>query len=297
MEQQHVLGVHGIKQGMTSQRELTKSWRDALERGVNQLQSPTVPLAERALVPTLRVPHWSALLADDDGRLSTQEGLPDETTPYTADEESFVVQALDDLLTPQERAQAAHVDPTTLGVIKVPARITQRAITLDRRKPDGLVGKLIRVLREVHTYLTDPDLAADVRKHVLQDADEHTTVLIGHSLGSVIAYDMLRYEELAAPGTAGAAVHTLVTCGSPLAIPTVQRGLGISEGRLAGTAPHIRWINVFDPGDVVTGGAGLALAADGVTDFAVSNGVRDPHAATKYLRTAPVARAVTTAGS
>ncbi|MEU0786828.1 endopeptidase [Streptomyces sp. NPDC006173] len=282
---------------MTSQRELTKSWRDALERGVNELQSPIALSADKAPVPTLRVPHWSALLADDDGRLSTREGLPGETTPYTADEETFVVQALDDLLTPQERADAEHVDPTTLGVIKVPARITQRAMTLDRRKPGGLVSKLIRVLREVHTYLTDPDLARNVRKHVLQDADEHTTVLIGHSLGSVIAYDLLRYEEIAAPGTAGAAVHTFVTCGSPLAIPTVQRGLGIEEGRLALSTPHIRWINVFDPGDVVTGGAGLVLTADRVTDFAVSNGVRDPHAATRYLRTTPVARAVTHAGS
>ncbi|ARH94965.1 endopeptidase [Streptomyces sp. MOE7] len=282
---------------MTSQRELTKSWRDALERGVGQLQSSIALPAARVPVPALQVPHWSALLADGDDRLSTRNALPDEATPFTADEEAFVVQALDDLLTPAERAYAAQVDPTTLGVIKVPARITQRVVALDRRKPDGAVSKLIKVLREVHTYLTETELAGRVRKHVLQAADDHTTVLIGHSLGSVIAYDLLRYKELAAPGTIGAAVHTLVTCGSPLGIPTVQRGMGICEGQLDAIAPRIRWINVFDPGDVVTGGAGLALTADAVTDVEVANGARDPHAATKYLRSAPIARAATASWS
>ncbi|MGW0875267.1 endopeptidase [Streptomyces sp. NPDC002740] len=293
MGQQHVLGVHGIGQGKTSQRELTKSWRDALDRGVNLLHGGATPTAEDMSAPLLKVPHWSALLVDDGGGLSTREAFPDDATPFTADEEAFVVQALDDLLTPQERAYAAQVDPTTLGLVKVPPSITRRAIAYDRRQPGGRASKIIHSLREVHTYLTEPDLADRVRQYVLESADAHTTVLIGHSLGSVIAYDLLRREEIAAPGTAGAAVHTFVTCGSPLAIPTVQRGMGITGGRLAQIAPHLRWINVFDPDDAVTGAAGLALTTDQVRDAEVDNGRLDPHAAVKYLRTLPVARAVT----
>jgi hypothetical protein len=291
--QQYVLGVHGIGQAKTSQRELTKSWRDALERGVKLLHGGATPMAKSMPVPVLEVPHWSALLADDEGGLSTREAFPGDATPFTAAEEAFIVQALDDLLTPQERAYAAQVDPTTLGLVKVPPSITQRAIAYDQRKPGSLVSKLIRVLREVHTYLTEPGLADQVRQYVLKSADAHTTVLIGHSLGSVIAYDLLRHGEIAAPGTAGAAVHTFVTCGSPLAIPTVQRGMGITDGRLTQIAPHLRWINVFDPDDAVTGAAGLALATDQVRDVEVDNGRLDPHAAVKYLRSAPVARAVT----
>ncbi|MGA5605120.1 endopeptidase [Streptomyces griseoincarnatus] len=290
--QQHVLGVHGIRQGKTSQRELAKSWRDALERGVEQLHSLDA-LKEKSIHPTLQVPHWAALLAEDTGRLSTGHALPDDETPFTAAEEEFIVQALDDLLTPAERAYASQVDPTTLGMVKVPPRITQRAIAYDRSHPDGRVNALIHRLREVHVYLTEPELASQIRKHVLQGAEARTTVLIGHSLGSVIAYDLLRYEEIAAPGTAGPAVHTFVTCGSPLAIPTIQRGMGLSDGQLAPIASHIRWVNVFDPDDAVTGGAGLTGAADQVTDIEVDNGIRDPHAAPKYLRTDAVARAVT----
>ncbi|MFJ6438823.1 endopeptidase [Streptomyces sp. NPDC091416] len=293
MGQQHVLGVHGIGQGKTSQRQLTKSWRDALDRGVKLLHGGATPMAEGMLAPVLKVPHWSALLVDDGGGLSTREAFPDEATPFTADEEAFIVQALDDLLTPKERAYAAQVDPTTLGLPKVPPSITRRAIAYDRRKPGGRASKLILSLREVHAYLTEPDLAGLVRKHVLESADGHTTVLIGHSLGSVIAYDLLRHEEIAAPGTACGAVHTLITCGSPLAIPTVQRGMGITDGRLTQIAPHLRWINVFDPDDAVTGAAGLALTTDQVRDVEVDNGRLDPHAAVKYLRTLPVARAVT----
>ncbi|ULR47854.1 endopeptidase [Streptomyces deccanensis] len=294
--QQHVLGVHGIRQGKTSQRELAKSWRDALERGVEQLHGSEA-LNAKSTHPTLQLPHWATLLAEDTGRLSTRHVLPDDETPFTAAEEEFIVQALDDLLTPEERAYADQVDPTTLGMVKVPPRITQRAIAYDRRQPDGRVYALIHRLREVHVYLTEPELASQIRKYVLQGADDRTTVLLGHSLGSVIAYDLLRYEEIAAPGTAGMAVHTFVTCGSPLAIPTIQRGMGLSDGLLAPIASHIRWVNVFDPDDVVTGGAGLAGVAERVTDIEVDNGIRDPHAAPRYLRTRPVARAVTAAWS
>lgn len=161
--QQHVLGVHGIGQGKTSQRELTKSWRDALQRGVQRLHGDALT-AKSVLVPTVQVPHWSALLSNDSGELSTRDVLPDDSTPFTADEEAFVVQALDDLLTPEERAYAAQVDSTTLGIIKVPPSITRRAVAYDRRKPGGLVSRLVRVLREVHMYLTEPDLAEEVRK-------------------------------------------------------------------------------------------------------------------------------------
>ncbi|KJS63893.1 endopeptidase [Streptomyces rubellomurinus] len=294
MERQHVLGVHGIRQGRTSQRELTKDWTEALERGVGGLRSTADSQDRPPAVPAVEVPHWTALLAQKTGSLSGGDLVPTDLTPFTADEEAFVSQALDDLLTSEERAYAARTDPTTLGLPKLwPASVTRIAMAYDRRKPGGAVAKLIGALREVHLYLTRSDLAAQVRAHVTEAASEHTSVLIGHSLGSVIAYDLIRRGEIAAPGAAGAALHTFVTCGSPLAIPTVRRGLAVPDGEAMALPPHIRWVNVFDPGDVITGGAGLAAAAPAVLDVHVDNGRIDPHAATRYLRTVPVARAVT----
>ncbi|MFJ4674049.1 endopeptidase [Kitasatospora purpeofusca] len=294
MERQRVLGVHGIWQGRTSRRELTKDWTEALERGVGALHGTPEAQGGAPPVPAVEVPHWTALLAKATGRLSGDDVLPTDLTPFTSDEEAFVVQALDDLLSSEERAYAARTDPTTLGLPKLwPASVTRLAMAYDRRKPGGAVAKLIGALREVHLYLTRSDLAAQVRAHVSEAASERTSVLIGHSLGSVIGYDLIRRAELAAPGPTGTALHTFVTCGSPLAIPTVRRGLAIPDGKAIVLPPHIRWVNVFDPGDIITGGAGLASAAATVIDVQVDNGRIDPHAATRYLRTVPVARAVT----
>ncbi|MFB6887719.1 endopeptidase [Kitasatospora sp. NPDC056327] len=294
VDRQHVLGVHGIWQGRTSRRELTKDWTEALERGVGGLRGTADARGSVPSVPAVEVPHWTALLAKSTGSLSGDDLLPTDLTPFTADEEAFVAQALDDLLSSEERAYAARTDPTTLGLPKLwPASVTRLAMAYDRRKPGGAVAKLIGALREVHLYLTRSDLAAQVRAHVSEAASERTSVLIGHSLGSVIGYDLIRRAELATPGGTGTALHTFVTCGSPLAIPAVRRGLAVPDGEAMVLPPHIRWVNVFDPGDIITGGAGLAAEAATVIDVQVDNGRIDPHAATRYLRTVPVVRAAT----
>ncbi|WP_329353785.1 endopeptidase [Streptomyces anulatus] len=294
MEQQHIVGVHGIKQGRTSRRELIKDWNKALNRGITALHGQDVVRSDPRLIPTLEIPHWSSLLARGADRLGPSDFFPDDSTALTADEEAFIVEAMDDLLTPQERALAEELDPTTLGLPKLPPSVTRRAMVYDRRTPDGVVGKLITRLREVRFYLKHPNLASEVQEHVVKAfSDDTATVVIGHSLGSVIAYDLIRQEQIAAPGTAGTAVHTFVTCGTPLGIPAVRRAMNIPEPELLAMPAHIKWLNVYDPDDVVTGAAGLALGARNVTDVEVDNGNIDPHAAQAYLRTIPVARAAT----
>ena len=67
-------------------------------------------------------------------------------------------------------------------------------------------------------------------------------ILLGHSLGSVVAYDALsEHPGLPASG--------LITLGSPLGLPTVRRRL-----RTRRFPPGVaRWVNVYDPRDFVTG--------------------------------------------
>ncbi|MEU5485448.1 hypothetical protein [Streptomyces mirabilis] len=61
--QQHIVGVHGIKQGRTSQRELIKDWNKALNRGITALHGQDAVRTDPRLTPTLEIPHWSSLLA------------------------------------------------------------------------------------------------------------------------------------------------------------------------------------------------------------------------------------------
>jgi pimeloyl-ACP methyl ester carboxylesterase len=112
-------------------------------------------------------------------------------------------------------------------------------------------------LDDVESYFGDAhlrSLALDrVEEAVLATGDE--VILLGHSLGSVVTYDLLRQRP-------GLPVRGLITLGSPLGLPTVRRRL---HGRRFpdGVA---RWVNVFDPRDFVTGAEMLRdhyPAADG----------------------------------
>ena len=108
--------------------------------------------------------------------------------------------------------------------------------------------------------------------------------MIGHSLGSVVAYEYLcRYQP--------SSVELLVTLGSPLGIPNLvfdrltpapAGGAGAWPGTVAG------WVNVADPDDIVALRKQLAGLFPGprrgtaVDDRLVDNGDQ-PHAIDRYL--------------
>lgn len=84
----------------------------------------------------------------------------------------------------------------------------------------------------------------------LSHADVHGVVLVGHSLGSVIAYDTV-IEELGKEN--GRRIVALVTMGSPLGwvseIRNVEKGVDPSAAQVA--VKDIPWINFWDAGDPV----------------------------------------------
>jgi hypothetical protein len=114
----------------------------------------------------------------------------------------------------------------------------------------AMVADLVQVRR----YFTEPDIRAAAQQQVLGAVDDNTRVLVGHSLGSVVAYEALcAHPEWP--------VHTLVTLGSPLGIrhlifdrlqPTPLPPIDGSDcgvGHWPGNAKT--WVNVADDGDVV----------------------------------------------
>jgi hypothetical protein len=138
---------------------------------------------------------------------------------------------------------------------------------------------LIGDLKQVHSYLHDSVIRDDVQQRVARCITPETRVLIGHSLGSIVAYEAL----CAHPDWP---VHTLVTLGSPLGIrnlifdrlrPPPRNGAGAWPGG----AKH--WVNIADGGDVVALVKGLRVLFDGtVDDRLIYNGAR-AHDATPYL--------------
>jgi hypothetical protein len=112
-----------------------------------------------------------------------------------------------------------------------------------------------RLLHEASRYLKDRDgVGAAVRgvlRATLESAwsDGAAVLLIGHSLGSVIAYDTL--WELTHVQRSPGEVALLVTLGSPLATRFVQRSVQGAGATGAGRYPHNvrRWVNLTARGD------------------------------------------------
>lgn len=101
---------------------------------------------------------------------------------------------------------------------------------------------VIRSLVQVTRYLREPRVRDAVQARVAEQIDESTRVLIGHSLGSVIAF-----EAACRPGRP---LPLLVTLGSPLGLRTIV------YDRLRPQPPRFpeqvsRWVNVSADDDLV----------------------------------------------
>ncbi|MDO5753202.1 hypothetical protein [Arthrobacter sp.] len=138
-------------------------------------------------------------------------------------------------------------------------------------------------LRQVTRYLTDPGLHTEIQNRVLAQIGPETKIIIGHSLGSVIAYEI-----------AATHLHTplplLLTLGSPLGLRSVI------YDRLNPQPPVYpnqvrRWVNIADRNDLVAAEPNLtplfsaSRPSDAVLEsgWTVDNGAK-PHEAEYYLR-------------
>jgi hypothetical protein len=112
-----------------------------------------------------------------------------------------------------------------------------------------------RLMHEANRYLKNRDgVGAEVRsvlRATLEAAwrDDARVLLVGHSLGSVIAYDTL--WELTHVQRATGEISLLVTLGSPLATRFVQRSLKGARADNAARYPHSvrHWVNLTARGD------------------------------------------------
>lgn len=145
----------------------------------------------------------------------------------------------------------------------------------------SIAGLDRRALVQVTRYLTEPDLRRTVLDRVATLIGPETRVLIGHSLGSVVAYEAACLLDRPLP--------LLLTLGCPLGLRTI-----VAE-RVQPQPPCYpprvqRWVNVADRDDLIAAEPDLeklltgsipqgAVLESGVT---VDNGA-EPHSAAFYL--------------
>ena len=160
---------------------------------------------------------------------------------------------------------------------------------LDRKVPGASAASVALFTNDVYQYLTKPAIRQtlnDGLRAAFQSNIE--TVVVGHSLGTVVAYDVLKSE----PAGTGLSVPLFVTLGSPLSVKVIKKQLR-PIGHPGCTA---KWFNAMDDRDVVSlfpldpKNFNIDPAIENKTD--VDNPTSNRHGISGYLGDPVVARRI-----
>jgi hypothetical protein len=272
-----VLGVHGIGQQQGGRNQLLPAWQAGLADGVERAKGYDAPK------PSLDIAYYGDVFLPE----TDDKGAADPFEDIEGDELDDLVSFFDniegELVAPTQKLD----EPKDKG--RLPKQVSRLAAWLEQKF--GIAGKTLFFgdLVQVRRFQKDDDLAAKVFDRVSEGLKHKPRVLIGHSLGSVVAY-----EALCRIPNHG--ITTLITLGSPLGLRSIREALRPEAIKhLSGLPPGItRWVNVYDKGDPVSLAGGLAAYWPEVKDRTVNN-EDQPHAITRYLGKKEVGQAVTDA--
>ncbi|WP_432142700.1 alpha/beta fold hydrolase [Streptomyces sp. bgisy084] len=158
------------------------------------------------------------------------------------------------------------------------AELPLETLPLPRSGRTAVFRLLVKhAFKDVHAYFfggAGPAMR-EVVKETLAEVDGGPLVVVGHSLGTIIAYEVLMEQ--------GREVELLVTVGSPLAITEVQDHLARPPAVPAGVAA---WRNASDLRDLVALDHTLRpeyAPQERVTDLLVTNDSGNHHGISEYL--------------
>lgn len=149
---------------------------------------------------------------------------------------------------------------------------------------EWVTRRIISRMPEIQRYQAFPTVRAAVRDSCLQQLPDGELLIIGHSLGAVVAFDLVHYLP---PETH---VNLLFTIGSPMARRQWRDALAEYGGKFP-TADVGTWVNLVNKGDWVTAGDGIHLWYSQAIDAYASLGLGN-HAEMHYLSSAPAGVAI-----
>lgn len=257
-----IVFLHGVGEGDPHQK-----WYGALDRGLRDVGYPGLESV------TTIAPRYADLLhgVEDDGEPAKK--LPPQTQPHRLKK---------------------HLQRDRAAYDRALAAIEQRLEPARGGKGNDIADKAasaafaMEKFRQAKQYMTDDGTRRRVLNHIIgQLPDEGSIVLIGHSLGSVIAADLLPRlpQSLRVAG--------MVTIGSPLA----QGNFDVTklETDLKHPPSNLNWwINFWSGTDPVAARRGVSSFVPWVLDFKIATPLLplDAHSAAEYLLAPQVAKAV-----
>ena len=266
-----IIGVHGIMNQQLGRHQLITAWGPALADGLERATGHPVP------IPDLDVAFYGDLFLPGQVKAGSK-GPSDELAEFNEDDADALSPFVEEVSGALVTGQLPEDEPPMKGRTSVPLPVQRILRALDRRFGSRKASLLfLGELKQVRLYLLDPDLKAEVDGRAEQVISRGGRVVIGHSLGSVVAFEFVRQHPRYA-------VDLLLTLGSPLGLRTVRALMpdpGYGAGRIP---PNVgQWVNVRDPRDAVACAGDLTRLWPGISaDHTVDN-QSDAHSVSRYL--------------
>jgi hypothetical protein len=281
--------IHGRAQQGKDAAALKASWIDAWRQGLAK-SDLELPIAESAI----HFPFYGDTLA----ALVDGTPAPDVIVkgPDDADEEErqMVAEALEEAREARGISDdAVLAEAHTEAIEKGPMNwrwVRAIATALDARLPGASGTTLALATADVYQYLRNPGVRDEIEDGVRGAMPSGVeTVVVSHSLGTVVAYNLLRREA----AENGWSVPLLVTLGSPLAVTAIRKRLM----PFAALTPQVSaWFNAMDPNDIVAlyplGAPRFDVRPTIENKVDVDNHTPNEHGIAGYLDDAVVARRI-----
>ncbi len=305
----HVTFIHGIGNQPTPERMLT-NWKRALADGGDGVDLDAVGVTSSAV-------YWADVMyaessdASEDKESVLFEGVTAGEVPQI-DEEYLEGASGDERAFLEEMIEKFHLDADeSIPVPDLEDVDESVAYQLEAVPLPWFVKRpLMRIfLRDVHHYLFNSShsprpgesfrVRDEIRSRFVEDLDAVDTrphVIIAHSMGTVISYDVLKRVSESNE------VDALVTLGSPLGLSEIQDQMEPEHTKRDGFPGKAgAWTNVadgLDPVCAVDPGLANDYRRDGdevIIDVSVKNSGVFRHPVGKYLRQTAVQSAVASA--
>jgi hypothetical protein len=187
-----LLLVHGIAQGGKKASDLQDTWTETLQNGY---KAAGIPYPSSLAVD---FPYYGDAL---DARVARSKlPMPKEITPKgdaaASPYEEFLrtslreIQANAGISDDEVAAEAGPIPATEKGIQNW--RLTQAiARLIDKRFTAFASHTIDNFLRDVYLYISDRNTTREINAIVTAKLTDEPTVVVGHSLGTVVAYKVL----------------------------------------------------------------------------------------------------------
>lgn len=238
----NLIFVHGRGQGEFEENELKDIWIETLKKGLAK-SGLQLPIPEQ----NIKFPYYGKLL--DQLVVNYDTAVEEIVLKGAAGEGSQEARFIHDLL--EEVADNAEISTTQI-VQESPQQVTERSPlnwgwvqailrAIDNHTPWGETS-IKQFTYDVFLYLTIKSIKDEINKEVKKVLNDEPCVVVGHSLGTIVSYNLLRDND-------SLKVCKFITVGSPLGLNAVRRYL--KTPIMMPRCVKKGWFNAFDDRDVV----------------------------------------------